>query len=123
MNKTTPADPGAIDLEAIKAYRGVDQVFFAAAICDLIAAVEALRERVVALKVEKQGGWECLIKRAEAAEARVVELKAALKSIRGYFTVIRRKVRKHPPSALISLTVDTLATEAITKLDMLDKKN
>ena len=47
----------------------------------LIAAVKALRERVAELKVEKQGGWECLIKRAEAAEARVAELAGALEKI------------------------------------------
>ena len=70
----TPVDPGAIDLEAIRNYRGVDQgscsrvgfspqtrlirrntVFFAAAICDLIAAVEALRERVAELEARPAG--------------------------------------------------------------------
>ncbi len=89
---------------------------------ELEAIVEALREQIAELKIEKQGGWECLLKRAEAVEARVVELARAVRSIRGYFTVIRRKVREHPPSVLISETVDTLATEALAKLDALDKK-
>ena len=73
----TPADPGAIDLGPIKAKRIGD-----IAVCTrrsypfdpwrnlhsddidkLIAAVEALREQVAELKVEKQGGWECLLKK------------------------------------------------------------
>ncbi len=53
MNTKSPTDPGAIDLDAIKAYRGVDQVFFAAAISDLTAAVEALRERVKGFESDK----------------------------------------------------------------------
>lgn len=43
---TISADPSAIDLEAIRNYRGGDRVFDTAAIIDLIAAVEALRKRI-----------------------------------------------------------------------------
>lgn len=46
---STTVDPGAIDLEPIRNYRGGDRVFDTAAIIDLIAAVEALRDHVASL--------------------------------------------------------------------------
>ena len=149
---------------------------------ELIAAVEALRERVAKLTIERdlaiahdrqpyptlmayeavcaaRTKWQ---QRAKAAETHAAELAQILRTIlqiidrteitgeirrardevkwlvgtalaalpaqalarttaiRGYFKVIQRKVREHPPSALISQTVDTLATEALAKLDALD---
>lgn len=57
-----------------------------------------------------------------ATPAAALERARAMQSIKGYFTVIRRKVREHPPSALISETVDTLATEALAKLDAPEPK-
>jgi hypothetical protein len=62
---TTPADPGAIDLDASK--RRLHKSNAWPEIKPIIAAVEALRER------------------AEAAEARVVELEGALESVKGQF--------------------------------------
>ncbi len=86
---TTPADLGAIDLDAIRNYRGVDQVFFAAAICDLIAAVEALRARAAELEI----GLPALAKwqrddaeRVQLLKAREVELAGALEGVMPWMT-------------------------------------
>ena len=95
---TTPADkpddasavePGAIDfddaavsLEAVKIRRHVADIDGLRELIDiLIAAVEALRERVAELEgeIEQAIKWQQFyMNKAEAAEARVVELAAAL---------------------------------------------
>ncbi len=74
-----PVDPGDIDLEAIKA-----QMPSCGSTRELIAAVEALRERVA----ELEDGWDIWCKTAEqqaemrkAAEARVVKVVGALRSL------------------------------------------
>ncbi len=77
----TPADPGVIDLKPYKKvisqrenvhFIGVELTI--SSVKELIAAVEALREQVAELKVEKQGGWECLLEQVEVADARVTDL-------------------------------------------------
>ncbi len=70
MMTTTPADPGAIDLESYRIKQRSGHVINYYDIKDLIAAVEALRARVAEL-----------LERAEAAEARVGELAGALRSL------------------------------------------
>ncbi len=78
-----PADPGAIDLTEIgQRYLIADLASKLVIVNGLIAAVEALRERVV----ELEHGWDVWCKTAEqqaemrkAAEARVVELEGELK--------------------------------------------
>jgi hypothetical protein len=85
-DEASAVDPDAINLEVIKEYRGVDQIFFTAAISDLIAAVEALRERVVVADgnikclVEANKHWHLRVSQmttdAEATEARGMELQA-----------------------------------------------
>ena len=74
---TTPTDPGAIDLDNCKLFREHTSPERADA---LIAAIEALRERVAVEQELKQGyhdsaakGWQW----ARAAEARVAEIELA----------------------------------------------
>lgn len=101
---TTPADPGAINLKVLKnRYETVPEIWMSrphnfADICKLIAAIEALRERVAELEPYEKSclkvtDW-CtkhdrsditssteLIEAIEAAEARGVELAGALNDI------------------------------------------
>ncbi len=88
----TPTDPGAIDLEHIKKYTRRDDARFRV-VTALIAAVEALRERVDTLNIVDgflAATAEKNLIRAEAAEARVKRLetqynlyKHVAKSVRG----------------------------------------
>jgi hypothetical protein len=66
---TTSADPGAIDLEQIQRWRSPDREIDA-----LIAAVEALRERVAKLEQCIKDDSVLYIERTKALRARVVEL-------------------------------------------------
>ena len=117
-DQASAVDPGAIDLEPIKEnwqHKGFAPRY---TIMSLVAAVEALREQIEELKIEKQGGWECLLKRAEAAEARVVELAGALEEARLWFK--RVCVAWEPPfwvsSGILAATPeDALARARVMK--------
>ena len=78
---TTPADPGAIDRILDAARQGV---YNSDDIPDLIAAVEALREReaeALTMIANMLDGEMKLSRRAEAAEARGAEVAGALRSL------------------------------------------
>ena len=78
---STPADPDAIDLERIKVHHALPSTVPNATIDSLIAAVEALRGRVLVETLQATKALERALEqknRAEAAEARVVELAGAL---------------------------------------------
>ncbi len=79
------------------AYRIVDE---------LRDSVEEMKARTIEQNIEYMKALGFALERANIAEDQVG-------TMRGYFTVIRRKVRDHPPSTLIQLTVDNLATEAL----------
>ena len=73
---------------------------------ELRELVDEMKARTVEQNIEYMRALGFALDRANKAESQV-------ETMRGYLTVMRRKVRDHPPSALIQLTVDNLATEAL----------
>ncbi len=105
----TPTDPAAIDLEQLgQRYLNASTAGQAGMVNHLIAAVEALRERVAVLETAEFGGED----RAEAAEAREAELVGALEQI------ILTWVNCDSPTSATANAMESIAEAALARLDL-----